>query len=238
MIKFCAPVPPAGQACWEAWTASPGPRPDRRREIDTRLDAVRARLKKLREEIGTLSRAGPPHPGTGWKRPSVTRPRRTSPPPACTRGQRRHGSATCACPSGRQHSIGLLPRTGSGAERALWLLSEPGRAEPAAVSNEPRGGVAPIAGHAALRLPVTGVGRQRFVADATGDHVDADARAAVVVVPVALWWITRTGPLPSPGGGFAGRRPAGGSALGVDAVPGRHLHRPVAGCTAEDYLAQ
>ena len=74
--QVLATVSPTGQACWEAWTASPGPRPDRRREIDTRLDAVRARLKKLREETGTLSRAGPPHPGTGWKRPSVTRPRR------------------------------------------------------------------------------------------------------------------------------------------------------------------
>jgi hypothetical protein len=28
------------------------------------------------------------------------------------------------------------------------------------------------------------------------------------------------------------------SALGIDAVPGGHLHRPVAGGAAEDHLAQ
>ena len=43
---------------------------------------------------------------------------------------------------------------------------------------------------------------------------------------------------PAPADGIPGRRSAGGSALGVDAVPGGHLHRPVAGGAAEDHLAQ
>lgn len=42
----------------------------------------------------------------------------------------------------------------------------------------------------------------------------------------------------APAGGMAGRRPVRGSALGVDAVPGGHFHRPVAGRAAEDHLAQ
>jgi hypothetical protein len=42
----------------------------------------------------------------------------------------------------------------------------------------------------------------------------------------------------APAGGLAGRRPVSGSALGVDAVPGGRLHRPVAGGAAEDHLAQ
>jgi hypothetical protein len=42
----------------------------------------------------------------------------------------------------------------------------------------------------------------------------------------------------APAGGMAGRRPVRGSALGVDAVPGGHFHRPVAGGAAEDHLAQ
>jgi len=42
----------------------------------------------------------------------------------------------------------------------------------------------------------------------------------------------------APAGGMAGRRPVSGSALRVDAVPGGHFHRPVAGGAAEDHLAQ
>jgi len=110
--------------------SEPGPAPGRRREIDTRLDAVRARLKKLRERDWDAVKSRAAAPGERLKRPGATRPRRTLLPrkcwpparrrsagrprrtnasPACTRGQQRQGSATCACASGRQYSTGPLP---------------------------------------------------------------------------------------------------------------------------------
>ena len=49
--------------------------PSRRREIDARLEAIRARLKSLRKRdkdwAAIRSRIAPPLPATGWKRPAV-----------------------------------------------------------------------------------------------------------------------------------------------------------------------
>lgn len=58
--------------------SEPGPPRGRRREIDARLDAVRARLGELRKESRTRSGTGPSPPASGWTRRSAMRPRRMS----------------------------------------------------------------------------------------------------------------------------------------------------------------
>jgi hypothetical protein len=122
----------------EGVDSEPGPPPGRRREIDARLDAIRARLQHLRErerENWDALSARPPPPASGWKPPGATRPRRRLPPyksrpparrhsagrprrttasPASTKGQPRPGSATWPSTSGKQHTTGPPPpRTGS-----------------------------------------------------------------------------------------------------------------------------
>ena len=115
--------------------SEPGSRPGRRWELSNRLEAVRARLRGA-ETKTPARRYWTRMPATGWKRPGAMRPRRTLPPherwpaawrrsarrptltsvpPACTRMQRRPGSAMCTSTSGRRHFSGMLPpMTGSG----------------------------------------------------------------------------------------------------------------------------
>jgi hypothetical protein len=155
------PVPPADKACWEAWTARP--LPGRRREIDNRLDAVRARLKKLRERDwdavknrtaarGERLEAAQRHAAEAYAAAAKTL---ASSAEAFRRAAEAHERVASVHERAAASGIGdvrmreqqaALHRAAAvadrqRAERALSLLSEPGWAAP--VSDEPRDGVAP-----------------------------------------------------------------------------------------------
>jgi len=135
--------------------SEPGSLPARRREIDARLDALRARLKKLRERDWDAVRSrtiAPSERLEAAQRHAVEAhdaaaqvlassavafrrgPRRMSASPACMRGQLRQESVTCASMSGKQRSTGLLPpRTGSEPNVSCRFSPGPEWVGPAAV---------------------------------------------------------------------------------------------------------
>lgn len=142
-----------------------GPPPGRRWEIDNRLDAVRARLKKLRERDWdavkgrTSSRserleAAQRHAAEAH---AAAAKMLASSADAFRRAAEAHERVASVHERAAAAGIGdvrmrerqaALHRAAAAAdlqraERALSLLSEPGWAGPAAVSDEPRDGVAP-----------------------------------------------------------------------------------------------
>lgn len=141
-----------------------GPAPGRRREIDNRLDAVRARLEKLRERDwdavksrtaarGERLEAAQRHAAEAH---AAAAKMLASSADAFRRAAEAHERVAMVHERAAASGIGdvrvrerqaALHRAAAAAdrqraERVLSLLSEPGRAGPAAVPDEPRDGVA------------------------------------------------------------------------------------------------
>jgi len=145
--------------------SEPGLPPGRRREIDTRLDAVRARLKKLRERDWDAVTSRTAAPGERLEAAqrhaaeahAAAAKMLASSAEAFRRAAEAHERVASVHERAAASGIGdvrmrerqaALHRAAAAAdrqraERALSLLSEPGWAGPAAVSDEPRDGVAP-----------------------------------------------------------------------------------------------
>jgi hypothetical protein len=145
--------------------SEPAPLPGRRREIDTRLDAVRARLKKLRDRDWDAVKSRTAAPGerleAAWRHAAEAHAAAAkmlaSSAEAFRRAAEAHERVASVHERAAASGIGdvrmrerqaVLHRAAAAAdrqraERTLSLLSEPGRAGPAAVFNEPPDGAAP-----------------------------------------------------------------------------------------------
>ena len=144
--------------------SEPGPLPGRQREIDTRLDAVRARLKKLRERDWDAVKSRTAAPGerleAAWRHAAEAHAAAAkmlaSSAEAFRRAAEAHERVASVHERAAASGIGdvrmrerqaALHRAAAAdrqrAERALSLLPEPGRAGPAAVFDEPPDGAAP-----------------------------------------------------------------------------------------------
>src|SRR5262252_2405202 len=149
----------------EGVDSEPGPPSGRRREIDNRLDAVRARLKKLRERDWDAVKSRTAGPGErlaaaqrhAAEAHAAAAKMLASSAEAFRRAAEAHERVASVHERAAASGIGdvsmrerqaALHRAAAAAdlqraERALSLRTEPGRAEPAAASDEPPDGVAP-----------------------------------------------------------------------------------------------
>jgi hypothetical protein len=158
-------APAGGRGVLAGADREPGPPRDRQREIDTRLDAVRARLKELRERDLNARRSWAASPS---ERVEAAQRRAAEAHAAAALVLASSAEAFRHAAEAHERAAGMHDRTAAAgigdvpgherqaalhwaaaaadrrrAERAQSLLSETERAWPAAVSDEPRDGAAP-----------------------------------------------------------------------------------------------